>query len=337
MAAGAAEGNIRFAVFARLSDGLSLSTFKGKGCTATTVDTTNKVLRSGNLKAKSQLTVTIDQTIGTLHLAAGDVDVIAVITAPDYPRRSAFKLLDEVRAEADKCILPEGVTGATRDGEYAKQMPFLREACVRYEDLAEVDKITAVGAQVDEVKAGLYKLHPVYPELESAWFQPLNLSSDLLVAWFLSLLSIQLVPLRQGGDGGEHQQDAGQRGDGERGGGQERAAARGGAAVPAAERPREKDDVVAPGQAQAHLRHAHPGHPGGGCARLPPPDPQLKGAWYPGGFNPCTYQVKTRFQSVPFKMQLAPLHPGLHPHPHHRQRHRQEREERLIRERERRV
>jgi hypothetical protein len=31
---------------------------------------------------------------------------------------------------------------------------------------------------------------------------------------------------------------------------------------------------------------------------LTPPDPQLKGAWYPGGFNPCAYQVKNRFQSL---------------------------------------
>jgi hypothetical protein len=38
-----------------------------------------------------------------------------------------------------------------------------------------------------------------------------------------------------------------------------------------------------------------------GRRALTSPDPQLKGAWYPGGFNPCTYQVKTRFQNVPFK------------------------------------
>jgi hypothetical protein len=38
---------------------------------------------------------------------------------------------------------------------------------------------------------------------------------------------------------------------------------------------------------------------------LTPPDPQLKGAWYPGGFNPRTYQAKHRFQNVPFKMQLC--------------------------------
>jgi len=102
----AAEGNIRFAVFARLSDGLALATFKGRGATASAVETTNKVLKSGNLKPKAQLTVTIDQTIGTLHLAAGDVDVIAVITSPDYPRRSAFQLLEEIRAKVDS-LLPD--------------------------------------------------------------------------------------------------------------------------------------------------------------------------------------------------------------------------------------
>jgi hypothetical protein len=34
---------------------------------------------------------------------------------------------------------------------------------------------------------------------------------------------------------------------------------------------------------------------------LTPPDPYLKGARYPGGFNPCAYRVETRFQNVPFK------------------------------------
>jgi hypothetical protein len=37
-----------------------------------------------------------------------------------------------------------------------------------------------------------------------------------------------------------------------------------------------------------------------GRCTLTPPDPELKGAWYPGGFNPCTYQVKNRFQILPF-------------------------------------
>ena len=37
---------------------------------------------------------------------------------------------------------------------------------------------------------------------------------------------------------------------------------------------------------------------------MTPPDPSLKGAWYPGGFNPCADQVKNRFQNVPFKCDV---------------------------------
>jgi hypothetical protein len=42
----------------------------------------------------------------------------------------------------------------------------------------------------------------------------------------------------------------------------------------------------------------------GGRCTLTPPDPQLKGAWFPGGFNPCVYRVRTRFQNVAFKCNL---------------------------------
>jgi hypothetical protein len=55
--------------------------------------------------------------------------------------------------------------------------------------------------------------------------------------------------------------------------------------------------------------HEHPCQ-GGAVHTLTPPDPQLKGARYPGGFNPCAYEVKTWFQSLLFRMQLAPLRRG---------------------------
>jgi hypothetical protein len=150
----ATEGgkNVRYVVFARLSDGLALAHFK-KHANAATIETANKVLTSGNLKAKSQLTVTIDHNIGTLHLAAGEDDVIAVITAPNYPRRSAFRLLDEIRSQVDDVVPAGGVAGAQRAMEYQSALPFVRDAALKYEELAEVDKITAVGNQVNEVKA----------------------------------------------------------------------------------------------------------------------------------------------------------------------------------------
>jgi hypothetical protein len=44
---------------------------------------------------------------------------------------------------------------------------------------------------------GLYKLNPVEPQLESAWFQPLKLKCDILVSKLC--FQIQIVPLNSGG------------------------------------------------------------------------------------------------------------------------------------------
>jgi hypothetical protein len=49
--------------------------------------------------------------------------------------------------------------------------------------------------------------------------------------------------------------------------------------------------------------HEHPCQ-GGAVHTLTPPDPQLKGARYPGGFNPCAYHVQIRYKIVPFKCNL---------------------------------
>jgi vesicle-associated membrane protein 7 len=147
-----AGSNVRLATYARLSDGLALATFKSRAANAATEETAGKVLTSGNLKPNAQLTVTVTPEIGTLHLAAGETDVVAVIAAPEYPRRSAFKLLDEIRGQVREAgITAEDVAAATKALSLKSSLPFLRDACIRYDDLAEVDKLTAVGAQVEEV------------------------------------------------------------------------------------------------------------------------------------------------------------------------------------------
>jgi hypothetical protein len=49
---------------------------------------------------------------------------------------------------------------------------------------------------------------------------------------------------------------------------------------------------------------------------LTPPDPQLKGAWYPGGFNPCTHLKRKLGFKVCLSMgQRVPLHRGRQPGP----------------------
>jgi hypothetical protein len=53
---------------------------------------------------------------------------------------------------------------------------------------------------------GLHRLNTIDPELESAWFQPLNFPRDIVVSeisWFFIFCKTQLVPLQHGVRGGE--------------------------------------------------------------------------------------------------------------------------------------
>jgi hypothetical protein len=54
----------------------------------------------------------------------------------------------------------------------------------------------ARGGRRPAAVVGLYKLNSVDPELESAWFQPLNLKCDILLSIFA--FRFQLAPLRRG-------------------------------------------------------------------------------------------------------------------------------------------
>ncbi len=148
------EDSIRFLAYGRLSDGLLLATHKSRRASAATEETCKKVFESGNLKPNAQLTVTVTPEIGTLHLHAGGDDVIAVVTASAYPRKLAFALLDEVRVQVTQAsITSEDVRNAEKPGCFARALPFLKDACARFGDAAEADKVARVGAQVHEVQA----------------------------------------------------------------------------------------------------------------------------------------------------------------------------------------
>jgi hypothetical protein len=60
------------------------------------------------------------------------------------------------------------------------------------------DRAAGDHAEVGLFTSWMYKLNAVHPELESAWFQPLNLWCDILVSKFAFQMG-QLVPLRRAG------------------------------------------------------------------------------------------------------------------------------------------
>jgi len=145
---------VRFAVLARLSDGLILATHASKKSGGQQVETVKRVLTSGNIRAKAQLTVTVNDEVGTLHLMAGEVDVLAVVTSASYTRRTAYKLLGELREKATETVSAEAVSGATREGELKGVAgAWMKEVCSKFENEGAVDKASAVALQIDEVKA----------------------------------------------------------------------------------------------------------------------------------------------------------------------------------------
>eukprot|EP00898_Chlorokybus_atmophyticus_P003961 jgi/Chlat1/4566/Chrsp29S04465 len=149
--------NVRFCTLSRLSDGVVVASWAHKHADPECLETVGRVVGSGNLKANSQLTVTVNERVGTLHLHSQDAEVFAVVTSASYPRRSAFRLLQDLRDRARSDLgndLANLVGNAAGAGALTKQCTgFMKELCLRYADLSQVDKITAVGMKVDEVKA----------------------------------------------------------------------------------------------------------------------------------------------------------------------------------------
>ena len=80
----------------------------------------SRVISSGNFGAKSQLTVTINESIGTLHLSSGEEEVFAVVAAADFSRRDCFNLLAEVAETFGTVSSADRLRSCERAGELNK-------------------------------------------------------------------------------------------------------------------------------------------------------------------------------------------------------------------------
>lgn len=79
------------------------------------------------------------------------MSLTTVVTSPNYPQRTAFKLLSEARADFEKEFKTELAEG--KNSGLAKiAKPFLKRVMEKYEDVAREDKVTNVSLQVDQVK-----------------------------------------------------------------------------------------------------------------------------------------------------------------------------------------
>eukprot|EP00735_Rhodelphis_limneticus_P000868 TRINITY_DN113_c0_g1::TRINITY_DN113_c0_g1_i1::g.14376::m.14376 TRINITY_DN113_c0_g1::TRINITY_DN113_c0_g1_i1::g.14376 ORF type:complete len:219 (+),score=53.85,sp/P18489/SYB_DROME/40.40/5e-17,Synaptobrevin/PF00957.16/2.1e-30,Longin/PF13774.1/5.4e-11,YjgP_YjgQ/PF03739.9/0.0042,Mt_ATP-synt_D/PF05873.7/0.019,NPV_P10/PF05531.7/0.061,COG2/PF06148.6/0.095,DUF3753/PF12575.3/1.6e+03,DUF3753/PF12575.3/0.082,TPR_MLP1_2/PF07926.7/1.4 TRINITY_DN113_c0_g1_i1:60-716(+) len=136
------RGNVRFVFIGTITDKKSLgshvNTFDGVLPSAKYDKITSMCLNSPRVTKNSKLTLA-DREEGTIHFRTDDEFLYLVITAPEYPQRTAFKLLEDLRSEflrANKSAKSSIMSGIAQ----------------KYDDLAAVDKVAKVQAQVDEVK-----------------------------------------------------------------------------------------------------------------------------------------------------------------------------------------
>lgn len=86
------------------------------------------------------------------HLIADDLGIIYVfISNPNYPQRSALSCLEELQRTFSAKV-GEKATTAKQDALTSSCSALLQKVCVKYDNLAEVDKLAAVSRKVDAVK-----------------------------------------------------------------------------------------------------------------------------------------------------------------------------------------
>jgi len=147
--------NVRFLGVARLKDRVPVAWH-------TSVSTRNesaalfeakfkRLLTSDKLTEYDRLTV-VDRDAGTIHFETGRECLFVAICSPEYSQRIAFKLLTEFRASFEEQF--EHLARDSREGElqskFRKLGLYLSE---RFEHSSNVDELSNVQVQVDEVKS----------------------------------------------------------------------------------------------------------------------------------------------------------------------------------------
>lgn len=151
---GRAMENILYVGIARIRDRLSISEF----CAVDLADVPSslmhgklkKVLSSERVREHNRLTIT-DREVGSIHYDSDLSCIYFVIARRDYSQRTAFKFLGEVQARFDS-EFGQSVVSASEGSLSSPSRKLLAALCKKYNTGANMDKISSVSLQVDEVK-----------------------------------------------------------------------------------------------------------------------------------------------------------------------------------------
>lgn len=150
---------MRYVAVARISDSTAVadyvSTDTRRFSRSLFEEKLEKVLGSGRVEQHGRLTIT-DKDVGSIHYTSDPVCLYFVITCREYPQRSAFEFLRDLKLQFEEEFGDD--IGRGRGGSLSRSSRRMLEGLVKkYSDLKNVSRTEAVAVQVEEVKGAMQK------------------------------------------------------------------------------------------------------------------------------------------------------------------------------------
>eukprot|EP00286_Rhodomonas_abbreviata_P029031 CAMPEP_0181315746 /NCGR_PEP_ID=MMETSP1101-20121128/15536_1 /TAXON_ID=46948 /ORGANISM="Rhodomonas abbreviata, Strain Caron Lab Isolate" /LENGTH=260 /DNA_ID=CAMNT_0023422967 /DNA_START=26 /DNA_END=806 /DNA_ORIENTATION=+ len=148
------KGNVRYTAIGRISDRVLIATYRHytSGPTAEKyLAVSQKVLNSDKVLSQQSANVPKALDDSSCLMQTDKTYMYIVFVETNYPERTAFELLRLIRKEFTEKVAGEAAS-ATENSLSKSVKKWMTTACTKYDDVTAVNKVSAVQAQVDDVK-----------------------------------------------------------------------------------------------------------------------------------------------------------------------------------------
>ncbi|KAG9389992.1 Synaptobrevin [Carpediemonas membranifera] len=109
-----------------------------------------KVISASKFNERSRLTIT-SRDVGTIHYDTTASCAFFVVTAPSYPQRTAFRMLNELK-DSFTARIGNSVADAQRNSLNSRCKPVLSSIASKYDIIENVDRLEALKTETDAIK-----------------------------------------------------------------------------------------------------------------------------------------------------------------------------------------
>ena len=142
---------VRFLGVYRLQDQVRVASYAHNSSEADEAEAkSSQVLQANAAGLHPRLSVSAE-AVGTIHYETDRYALYAAITKHEYPQRTAFKCIGELRSRFGEAH-GEALHKAEEGGLSAAAKPVMADLCTKFADATSVDRTLGLLKQVDDVK-----------------------------------------------------------------------------------------------------------------------------------------------------------------------------------------